>query len=284
MNSFASRASSAFFFVLIMIAGITQHRFSFFLIHLIIAAGCLYEFYKVSESRRADDSRFGSRYLPIGITAGLLLYSLSFLSGKAMPGADLLVFFPAVLFALFALELFGHSANPFQQAAWNILAQVYVTLPLMLANRIEREEGPWVLMGIIAIIWLNDSMAYAAGSLFGKRPFFQRLSPKKTLEGFLGGTLLTMLLCMLLPQIVPALSMSQWMLMAMVVAPAGTMGDLMESALKRSAGVKDSGFLMPGHGGFLDRFDAYLFALPFAALLLWMFRNKALIALWQEIL
>lgn len=278
MNTLIQRSVSAFFFVLLMVGGITWKPYTFFLIHLIIAAGCLYEFFKISSQIRSGDSALGKHYGNIGLFTGLTLYALSFLMQEAWPLKDTGLLFPLALFVLFGLELLSKATDPFRQAAWNILAQVYITLPLMLANHIYHTEGPWVLMGAIALIWLNDSMAYASGSLFGKTPFFQRLSPKKTLEGFIGGVLLTLIPAWFMHHLVPQLSSVEWMLMGFTVVVSGTSGDLIESALKRSVGVKDSGFLMPGHGGFLDRFDAYLFALPFAAFTLWLIREPAFLA------
>ena len=129
-------------------------------------------------------------------------------------------------------------------------------------NNIIIEYGKLLPCGIIFSIWINDTMAYIVGSFIGKTPL-SKISPKKTWEGTVGGALLCIVTISLLGSFYSIYSKADWMIIAFLCAFFGTLGDLLESKLKRMAGVKDSGTLMPGHGGFLDRFDSLLIAIPF---------------------
>ncbi|MDB9830910.1 phosphatidate cytidylyltransferase [Flavobacteriaceae bacterium] len=128
-----------------------------------------------------------------------------------------------------------------------------------------------LITGIFLIIWMNDSFAYLIGKQFGKNKLYPSVSPKKTVEGAIGGLVFGLLAAVLIAQIDPLLSLYQWLLLATVVVITGNLGDLLESKFKRVAGVKDSGAILPGHGGMLDRLDSLIFAAPFAYLLIIIF-------------
>ena len=133
--------------------------------------------------------------------------------------------------------------------------------------------SPLFPCAIIFSIWINDTMAYIVGSFIGKTPF-SKISPKKTWEGTIGGGLLCVLVIAMLSSFIPPakdISVYHWIFIAAICAVFGTLGDLLESKLKRMAGIKDSGSFMPGHGGFLDRFDSLLVATPFVWLYIWLF-------------
>ena len=121
----------------------------------------------------------------------------------------------------------------------------------------------FLLIAVLVIIWCNDILAYLTGSFFGKHRLFERISPKKTWEGFAGGLIMALVAAFILSLFSSTLSVIEWLILALIIVLTATIGDLSESMLKRYAGVKDSGNLMPGHGGILDRFDAVLFATPF---------------------
>lgn len=146
---------------------------------------------------------------------------------------------------------------------------LYIALPVILmlfmrfAGDLEYDDFLKVLpCGIVFTIWINDTMAYICGSLFGKTPL-SSISPKKTIEGTLGGMVLAIVTITLIGWLTGYLTVVHWIFISAISAVAGTFGDLLESKLKRLAGVKDSGRIMPGHGGFLDRFDSLLVAIPF---------------------
>lgn len=121
---------------------------------------------------------------------------------------------------------------------------------------------PGILLGLLILVWLNDTGAYVFGMLFGKHRLFERISPKKSWEGAIGGTMVTIVLGVWMNFFVPSLSRIDWIVLSIMVSVFGVYGDLFESLLKRIAGVKDSGTLMPGHGGILDRMDSILFIIP----------------------
>ena len=129
----------------------------------------------------------------------------------------------------------------------------------------------FLIIGIFILIWINDSFAYIVGRLFGRTKLYPRVSPKKTVEGALGGLVFALGTAYFLAKYEPIITSIQWVLLAGVIVFAGSLGDLVESKLKRSAGVKDSGAILPGHGGMLDRLDSLVFAAPFAYLTLNLF-------------
>lgn len=137
----------------------------------------------------------------------------------------------------------------------------------------DNEFVKFLIMGIFVLIWINDSFAYLVGKTLGRTKLFPRVSPKKTWEGAVGGFVFTVIGTYFLAKYEPILSLNQWLILAVVVVVFGILGDLIESKLKREAGVKDSGAILPGHGGLLDRLDSMIFAAPFAYLTLYIFTN-----------
>ena len=137
----------------------------------------------------------------------------------------------------------------------------------------HRENGfePWLITGVLVLIWANDSFAYLVGRFFGKRRWLPDISPMKTVEGYWGGLAFSLIAAVLLSLYIPLLTLGQWLVLALTVVFFGNAGDLIESKLKRSAGVKDSGDILPGHGGLLDRLDSLLLAAPIAFLMLHLF-------------
>jgi phosphatidate cytidylyltransferase len=142
----------------------------------------------------------------------------------------------------------------------------YVVIPFLLMVKLPFLGGiynPFIIIGMFVIIWANDTFAYIVGKTMGKRKLFERISPKKTVEGFIGGMVFSIAGAYVLGLYYSFLTPLQWMVFAAILVIFGTLGDLVESKLKRTAGVKDSGTIMPGHGGILDRLDSVLFAIPF---------------------
>lgn len=135
----------------------------------------------------------------------------------------------------------------------------------------EKEFAKLLIMGIFILIWVNDSFAYLVGKTLGRNKLYPSISPKKTIEGTLGGFVFTLLAAYFMARYEPILDLTQWMILAAVIVIMGSLGDLLESKLKRQAGVKDSGAILPGHGGMLDRLDSLIFAAPFAYLTLNIF-------------
>lgn len=138
---------------------------------------------------------------------------------------------------------------------------------IIIANHYD-SYNPNILLGAFILVWVNDSFAYLVGKNFGKQKLFPSISPKKTVEGFLGGLLFACISSYFIAKYTYTLGSSEWLILAIIVSVFGTLGDLIESKYKRQAGVKDSGVIMPGHGGLLDRLDSIIFAAPFIYLFL----------------
>ncbi len=277
MKGLLRRASTAVIFVLIMIGGLFGGRLSFIFLFAIITALCLWEYLSMVLNRytRRDFTR-----MLLGVGFGLTPFVLaSILTMSPVKSNDQFVIFTSILFfpfifLAFIYELFTRSANPFQNVGFIVLGMVYIGAPFALLGFIAFEGekfNSWIVFGLLLLTWMNDTGAYLIGSQFGKHPLHPRISPKKTWEGTIGGVVVTFLIAWGFCAVSGELRLQDWMVLALLVSVFGSMGDLVESMLKRSVGVKDSGSLLPGHGGVLDRFDAFIFLLPFAAAyLLWI--------------
>lgn len=174
------------------------------------------------------------------------------------------------------IELFLKESNPIN-VGLNLLGLKYIAFPISASFFIVYQNGEYhwqYLLALMIFMWINDAFAYAAGSLFGKHKLFPRISPGKTWEGFSGGLIGTILGSFLIyyyfphPELHP---LKTYIILAIIATVAGTIGDLIESMFKRYLGIKDSGSVLPGHGGFLDRFDSLLLAIPIAALYIVLF-------------
>lgn len=181
---------------------------------------------------------------------------------------DLTLTIAALFVSLLLLyNLFSRKAPAQKDIAFKVVLLIgYVILPFLLLIRlagITGEYNPYIILGSFIIIWTNDTFAYIVGKLFGKHKLLERISPKKTIEGFLGGLIFAILGSYILSIFYTFQSPAMWISSGVILVLFGTLGDLVESQFKRNAGVKDSGTIMPGHGGVLDRLDSIIFAIPF---------------------
>lgn len=238
----------------------------------------LYEFYLISEKLGAKPFKL------FGFISGAL-----FFFGAFFQNAQLLEFSSKIGFSggitaimlVFFAALFSKSKNPFKDIAYTITGVIYTVIPFVILTyfscadelspcnlpySFDSNYNPRIILGLFFLIWANDSYAYLLGSIFGKKKLFERISPAKTWEGTLGGGILTLASSFLIAKWFSEFSSIQWLMIAFIVVVAGTLGDLTESMLKRQAGIKDSGKIMPGHGGILDRFDSVMFIAPFVYL------------------
>ncbi len=173
------------------------------------------------------------------------------------------------LFLTFVFELYLKSNKPFENIAYTILGIFYITIPLILFNAMafmqtQSNEYHWqILIGYFLILWASDTGAYLAGRQFGKHKLFERISPKKTWEGSIGGLFSAFLLGYICSIYYTDFTLLQWQTIALIIVVTGTFGDLIESMLKRSLSIKDSGNILPGHGGLLDRLDGLFISVPF---------------------
>lgn len=270
-SALVRRASTAFLFVLVMLAGLFGGRYSFICLFAIITALCLWEYLSMVLKRytKRDFVRMvlgvGFGLTPFMLASILLMNPMDY--GNQFIIVSSVLFFPFVFLA-FIYELFSGSARPFQNVGFIVLGMIYIGAPFALLSFIAfdgEKFNSWVVLGLLLLTWMNDTGAYLVGSNFGKHLLFPQVSPKKTWEGTIGGVVITFITAALFSHFTGEMRLFDWMILAAIVATFGTLGDLVESMLKRSVGVKDSGNLLPGHGGVLDRFDAFIFVLPFAA-------------------
>ncbi len=263
--TFFTRLGSSIVFVAIMLTGLLWNEWSFFGLIVLIEVLCLRDYFRLVQ--KIDKESFWPKWLPVAVQlVGLLVLALycnkiSELSPLVIRIVlVLLPILPAVLLLVGVLSK-KNSFSALLQAAGGMM---YITLPMLLLLNIRTYDFA-LPIAIIVMIWSNDTMAYLVGSFIGKHQF-SPISPKKTWEGVIGGAVLTIAAAGIYGYYSETYRFIDWMALAFCVTIAGTLGDLMESKLKRMADIKDSGSLMPGHGGALDRFDSLLVAAPFAFL------------------
>lgn len=202
------------------------------------------------------------------------------LMGFCIDAADSKIFIPYLLLLVYLMvsELYLKKKNPVLNWAFSMLSQLYIALPFALLNVLAFHNGPDMInvsynpilpLSVFVFLWLNDTGAYCFGSLFGKHRLFERISPKKSWEGSVGGGIVAIAASLVIAHFFPIMFMWQWAGLALVVVVFGTWGDLTESLLKRQLQIKDSGSILPGHGGMLDRFDSSLMAIPAAVVYLY---------------
>lgn len=285
-QTFWTRAFTALIFVAVMFTGLLWNEWSFFILIAVIHFGCWHEFAKLMAKIHHT---FFHPYITwglslIGFHVVLLLSDGLVLNYYSVKESFSLSFLMAGM-VLFVMGLFHKYKVSTKALAGLALGIPYISLSLGLLLRLRLDDNIDVLkvqplLGqfspyyvpvlIIVAIWINDTMAYLVGSAIGKTPF-SKISPKKTLEGTIGG----MLLCITAITFIlkPWFQWQQLLGISLIVAVLGTAGDLLESKIKRMADVKDSGRIMPGHGGFLDRFDSLLISVPFVWLFLKLFSS-----------
>jgi len=273
------RVITAIFFAAAMLGGIFWGGHSFLLIFTLITIGCAWEL----TGMLFQEHRFRTLRRVWGTVAGILPFWLvaAGLSHIFILPIWVTAFIASLMafgmFVAMAVELFLGAERPFANIGNFLLCSIYIGLPFaMLADiaiEFDMPYKPLRVFGLLLLIWTNDTMAYFVGSQLGRRKLFERISPNKTWEGTIGGGIFTVLVAWGLSFIIKDFTQTQWLVLGVVAAIFGTLGDLVESMLKRSVGVKDSGNLLPGHGGLLDRFDAFIFALPFFWLALQIFKN-----------
>lgn len=246
-------------------AGILYNQYSYLLIFSLITGLALYEFYGlISKTKNADLNK------TLNTFGGLLLFIGGYFFFSS-PDKQMITLVPYGIFilSLFISELFLKGTNPIQSLAYAVLGQIYLAIPLSLLSYLafgydvaNNTYHYAFLLALFVFIWANDSFAYLTGSLFGKHRMFERISPKKSWEGFVGGALFTIAASVLFANFFTQLPVWGWIGFAIILIIFGTLGDLVESLFKRTLNVKDSGNLLPGHGGILDRIDSVIFSIP----------------------
>lgn len=250
-----------------IIFGVSYSQWLYFIIFFIICLFSLREFYKLSGLDGIIPLK------TIGTMIGMVIFSLSFFieSGAISNNKYYYSIFPLIAI-VYLIKLYKKTERkPFTNIAYTFLGIFYIAIPFALLNHaVFRHDGNGILgynyeiiLGSLLILWASDTGAYFAGTLFGRHRLFERVSPKKSWEGFGGGAALATVMTFVLSLYFQSLSVTDWIIIDIIIVIGGTYGDLIESLLKRSIEIKDSGNSLPGHGGFLDRFDGLFISAPF---------------------
>lgn len=255
MTTTVTRALSGAVYVLLLVGATLYSPYSFLLLFGLLLLFSVGEFCKLVGLKPV---------LPLLLsTIGYILFNLD----NSVKTNEILLLIAALLVSVRALVFLFEKKNRFldKQAKYVFLIG-YLIIPIIIFTKIPfvyNSYHPEIIIAILILIWTNDTFAYLVGITMGKTKLFERISPKKTIEGFTGGLVFAMIAGVLLAQFYLQESTFRWIIIALLVTTFGTLGDLIESKFKRLAGVKDSGNIMPGHGGFLDRLDSIIFVAPF---------------------
>ena len=259
--------------------GFWLHPVSFFLTGLVLLIGTQYEYFRIIRNSEVNPQMI------VGMVIGTAGYVISTLIAlETIPLKWFLILIPLMSVVL-VVELYRKQEKPFDSLAHTFFSLFYTALPFCMfpfaafsrsgLNSPLPHKGiifsPGIIVGFFLLIWANDTGAYLTGISFGRTKLFERISPKKTWEGFLGGVILAVLVAWLLSDWLGVVTKMQWIVISVIISVTGTFGDLIESMLKRSTGVKDSGSILPGHGGFLDRFDSAIVSFPLVYLFITLF-------------
>ncbi len=267
MKNLITRALTGIIFVIVLVGAIYFHSYYFLAVFGLITGLSLWEFYGLL--RHYENAALKRLISSLG---GTYLFAATFGYANGLAGGN--IFLPYLLFLMYAMiaELYDKSGNPINNWSLTLFGQVYCAGSFSLLNFItsvpdtpgEIVHIPHFALAIFVFVWANDTGAYLVGSIFGKRKLFERISPKKSWEGFYGGLAFALIASQIFAWLLPDIDRYIWLGLAFVIVIFGTWGDLIESLMKRTLGVKDSGHILPGHGGMLDRFDSVMMAIPAA--------------------
>lgn len=264
MNNFAQRAATALIGGAVFVGAIIFSQYTFIALFVLIALLSLWEFFGMLKNSEAKPQWV------MGFAIALFLITNAYLTaGLQKPMFWLLgiIFLPLMLI----IELYRKHQTPFANVAYTLLGVIYVILPFvfLLMFPFSGKQYNWaIILAYFIVIWANDTGAYLVGVKFGKTKLFERISPKKSWEGTIGGIVISMGLASFFSIWFGTFSTIQWLIFAAVILPFAILGDLVESMFKRSINIKDSGNILPGHGGFLDRFDSVFLSAPAVAIFL----------------
>lgn len=262
------RALSGIVFITLLISAILYSSLTFHLLFFIFCLLAVYEFQKMTKIKSPLLYVLASVYFLFSEASLLLVKGKSeFLVFYIDKYQDCVQYF--ILFSFFLISLFSKDIKkPFKYLGKIFITYIYAILPFTIIatipyiNATKTYDGE-VILACLILIWSTDTFAYLIGRAFGKRKLFKRISPKKTIEGSIGGVVITLIIAYVLSHYFTQHTVWGWMGLSLVVSIMGSIGDLVESMFKRAVKIKDSGNIIPGHGGILDRFDSLIFASPF---------------------
>ena len=258
------RIITAIIFVIVMLIGIFGGSYTFAVLILIIAAMSYLEFFKLAKYEGKKDFRQILALL-LGLSPVLIALARELIPSTNNYGfTDYAVMTIPGVFLFFLLELHHKGKDPIKNLGTVILSYFYIGIPYMMLVNLAFWHGdyqPLLVIGLLLMVWLNDTGAYFAGKFLGKRLLAPNVSPKKTWEGLVGGVVATLIVSQVLAYFIKDYTQKEWLIMG-ILCSFGILGDLIETLFIRRANIKDSGSIMPGHGGVLDRFDAFAFVIP----------------------
>ncbi len=261
-KNFIQRILTAIVFAIVLIGGVLWHQISFFLVFLTIVILGVFEFYKL-----AVKGDIKPQIMP-GIVLGILIFVTNFAVAASYCKQTIFTTYIPVMILIIINEIYRKKENPFINISLTLFGAFYIAVPFGLLSYFvfyplfSDNYIPSILLGYFFLIWTTDSGAYIVGSLIGKNKLFERISPKKSWEGFLGGASFAIFTAYIISIFVTEINTLDWIIIAIITVVFGTYGDLVESLLKRMVNTKDSGRILPGHGGILDRFDSILISAP----------------------
>lgn len=257
-----TRAITGFFFLIVMIGSQLLGPMVLSGFYLILSLFCLNEFYGLIIKSGIPVNRVA------GLITGFLLFTgfwLIAIQSKRPIQYNFIFLLTLATSGIFISELFKISVAPLTNIAYTFLGLLFVVVPFLFffgLAFIGEGYTPHLSLGFLIMLWSNDTGAYLTGRAFGRTKLFERHSPKKTWEGFIGGVVISGAVGYIISLYFPELAWKQWVTVGILISCFGTLGDLVESMFKRSINIKDSGTILPGHGGLLDRFDGLLMAAP----------------------
>ena len=271
MKKLFVRTVTGMVYVAVIVLAMTLHPYAYLTLFMLVVGLSLHEFHTLiwhnngTEAYTLHPPKNFSRWLEIA--GGIYLFAASFFYANGRMSE--IIYAPYLLFLIFILiaGLYHKRENPVNRWAMTLFLQFYCAglfsmLNFVMFDPVDKTYHPYYGLLIFIFIWLNDTGAYIVGTAFGKRRLFPRVSPMKSWEGFAGGLVIAWIAALALAGSYPEVSWYHWMAFATMIVVFGTWGDLVESLIKRTYGVKDSGILLPGHGGILDRFDSMMLATP----------------------
>ena len=274
-SNFLQRAITGILFVGVLVGCILYDPWTFSALFVVISALTIREFgHLINQVEGVSINK------NITMLAGVYLYMAVMAFCTNLSGSK--IFLPYLLLIMYLMisELYLKKENPVMNWAYSMLSQLYIALPFAMLNVLSFHTSPMdtsvsynpiLPLSVFVFIWLSDTGAYCVGSLIGRHRLFERISPKKSWEGSIGGGIVAIGSSFIFAHYFPIMNMAEWAGLALIVVIFGTWGDLTESLLKRQLHIKDSGAILPGHGGMLDRFDSALMAIPAAVVYLYAF-------------
>lgn len=263
MKKLLTRSITGFVLVSVILTAILASPYTYAILFLLVLAAGLTEFNRLFDQSPVKPNK------ALSYSISILLFLTSFFVAQGKLDTRYFTALFPLLLVVMAAELYRKTEKPLENIAVTLFSVLYLAVPLALIHFLvypelssENPYTPKLLVALFALIWIHDSGAYLFGVSFGKHRLFERISPKKSWEGAAGGTLTALIAAYFIAGFIPEIKLIHWFAISLLTVVSSTFGDLTESMFKRYFGIKDSGRILPGHGGVLDRFDSLFFAAP----------------------